>query len=71
MGMSLTLIKKIHPLALGLLFLIDLGCLHVLSSNLNLIHKLLLFSAFLLLHFLLCIFEYSRIKLEMEWKSHE
>jgi hypothetical protein len=64
---SLGLVKKINVVALGLLFLIVFIGLHVLTvSNLNILEKLLVFSMSLSLYFLLCTFEYLRIKFDEE-----
>jgi hypothetical protein len=53
-----------------LLFLIVFIGLHVLTaSNLNTLEKLILFSMSLSLYFLLCSFEYLRIKLDEEVKK--
>jgi hypothetical protein len=68
---SLGLVRKINVVALGLLFLIVFIALHVLAaSNLNIFEKLILFSMSLSLYFLLCSFEYLRIKQEEEVKMY-
>jgi len=58
-----TLILKIHPAALFCLAALDMLSVKILmSSNTQLTEKLVLFALCVLLHFLVCGFEYWKIK---------